>query len=76
MFDKKIVIPLSLVDFIEDTVTLSSEELGQVVRLVMKKVQYERAEVHCEGDNGEIEHENRLVKFAAITLFNGISFAR
>tara|TARA_R110002020_G_scaffold444120_1_gene655460 strand:- start:2654 stop:2905 length:252 start_codon:yes stop_codon:yes gene_type:complete len=75
MFDKKIVIPVSLVDFIEDTVTLTSEELGQVFRLAMKKVQYERAEECCEGDNGEIEHENPRVKYAAIALFNGIILA-
>jgi hypothetical protein len=76
MIDRKIVLPESLVDFIEDAADLTSEELGQAFRLAMKKVQYERGEVHCEGYNGEIEHENRLVKFAAITLFNGISFAR
>lgn len=76
MLDRKIVIPEALVDFIEDAADLTSEELGQAFRLAMKKVQYERGEVHCEDYNGEIEHENRLVKFAAITLYNGITFAR
>ena len=75
MFDKKIVIPVSLIGFIEDTATLTSEELGQVFRLVMEKVQYERAEVCSVDVDAEIEHENPLVKFAAIVLFNGIILA-
>ena len=76
MIDRKIVLPESLVDFIEDAADLTSEELGQAFRLAMKKVQYERSEVCSADDNGEIEHENRLVKFAAITLYNRITFAR
>jgi len=77
--DKKIVIPVALVDFIEDAADLTSEELGQAFRLAIKKVQYERREryiseipgrVHCEDDNAEIEHENSLVKFAAIILYD------
>lgn len=80
MLDRKIVIPEALVDFIEDTANLTDEELGQVFRLVMKKVEflrkYEFREEHDEIGTGEIEHENRLVKFAAITLYNGITFAR
>ena len=77
MFDKKIVIPTSLVDFIEDKANLTDEELGQVFRLVMEKVQflrkYECREEQCDNGNGEIEHENRLVKFAAVTLYDGVT---
>ena len=76
MLDRKIVLPEALVDFIEAAADLTSEELGQAFRLAMKKVKYERTEVCSADDNGEIEHENRLVKFAAITLYNRITFAR
>lgn len=76
MLDRKIVMPEALVDFIKDAADLTSEELGQAFRLAMRKVQYERAEERSADDNGEIEHENRLVKFAAITLYNRITFAR
>ena len=61
----RLAIPLSLVDFIKDTADLTDEELGQSFRLAVKKVQYERGEVHCENESGKIEHENQRVKCAA-----------
>lgn len=72
MLDRKIEILEALFDFIEATVDLTSEELGQAFRLAMKKAQYERSEVYSTDYNGAIEHKNRIVKLAAITLYNAI----
>lgn len=71
--EDKIVIPASLLEFLEKEVKLTDKEFGEMFRLVMKKAQYERAEVRSADDNGEIEHENRLVKLTALTLYNGMA---